>query len=70
MRMQKSFLLLGPIVCFAGDCKLTQGMKPFMQFKIHQQQARKSLSNLKVVSLSQFNDINWKIVHVILEGVH
>ncbi len=60
---------LEPIICFAGEHKLTPDMKAYMHFWVQKQLVRKALSDLKIIWRLQLNKIDWKYVHTVLEGV-
>lgn len=60
---------LEPIACFAGSWKLTPGMKDQMRFWCHKLMARESLSNMKVLTLAQFDAIAWPQVYQALGEV-
>ncbi len=55
---------LEPIVCFVGRWRLTVSMSWFLRFYAHKQLARSALSNMKIISPQQFNEVSW--LHVLL----
>jgi hypothetical protein len=60
---------LEAIVCFAGQWKLTASMSWYMRFYVHKQLARTALSDMKVLSPQQFNEVAWYHVARALEEV-
>jgi hypothetical protein len=60
---------LEPITCFAGCHKLTPDGKRFTKFWIQKKLARTALSDMKVLTFAQFDEVAWKYVLSALETV-
>ena len=55
---------LEPLVCFAG-----KNTKTVMRFWIESHLVKTFLSDLHVLTIDQFKQVDWEVVHVALEGV-
>jgi hypothetical protein len=60
---------LEPLTCFAGRKKLTPESQSGMRFWIERQLAKTYLADLRVLSLAQFEQVDWDVVHTALESV-
>jgi hypothetical protein len=60
---------LEPIACFAGEQKITPDGTDSLRFWIHKILARKALSEAKILTYHQFDEVAWRHVHSALDGV-